>query len=69
MRPRKTSLDDPRRCENCIRFVQHYVKNDHVPGGFTECGVGHCIFGRARSTKVYFTCENFIPHEPKAKES
>lgn len=63
MRPRKTAFNDPRRCENCTRFIQHYVKNSNSPGGFMECGAGHCIFGRARNTKGYFTCENFAPKE------
>ncbi len=68
MRPRKTAFDDPKRCESCARYIQHYIKNDHSPSGYMECGMGHCIHGRARNTKPYFTCENFIPKETEIPE-
>ena len=68
MRPKKTDFDAPERCENCRDFIQHYIRNPNAPGGFSECGSGHCTQGRTRHTKPNFTCENFIPKQTQIEE-
>ena len=60
MRPRRTSYNDPVRCENCRYFLQHYVlwgKPDS--GDYRACCCGHCTQANVKMAKPYFVCDAF----------
>ena len=60
MRRKLTSLLDPRRCENCAYFRQHYALEENR-GSFTFQRVngGHCRMPRLKFVERYQTCEGF----------
>lgn len=65
MRIRNTTPDDPRRCEKCLCFVQHYIRCSarDSSDGYKPCEYGECIYGRTRQTSYAKTCEMFADRE------
>ena len=65
MRIRNTTPDDPRRCEKCLSYVEHYrrctVLDDRE--GFKPSGFGECIYGPTRQTARSKTCNKFTDRE------
>jgi len=58
MKPTRTSIGDPRRCENCMYFYQHYVMIDNS-GKYIKCSAGHCGYPRCKNVYVHQTCGLF----------
>jgi len=60
MRPKKTSIYDPVRCEKCEYFCHHYVLNE-ATGGFIKCDGGHCVYPRIKHVDADQYCDHFSP--------
>ena len=60
MRIKRTSPEDPYRCEKCLCFVQHYIK---YRDGYQPCEYGECIYERTKQTSYSKTCEMFTDRE------
>lgn len=59
MKLKKAQKDDPRRCENCAHFYQHYFIPKYQEGGLMACDCGHCYHRRRRTTRPDRICEFF----------
>lgn len=61
MRPKIAPRGDPRRCENCAYFYQHYVLiNDHNSSKYIKCYCGHCTYPRQKTTQNNKICDDFL---------
>ena len=50
---------EPRTCEHCRFFYQHYIKIGYSTYAKTYCG--HCVHGRVREKKPDKFCDYFEP--------
>ena len=63
MKLKKVQKDDPRRCENCMHFYQHYFMPKYQEGKLMACDCGHCYHERRRTTRPDRCCESFEMRE------
>ncbi len=56
MNLKRIRMDDPRRCQNCIYFHQHYVQ---FMQKYVTCDFGHCTRLLIKSVRTNNTCDSF----------
>ena len=62
MRTQTAAPDDPRRCENCRYFYQHYIKRKlAATESYVPCRDGHCHYARRKIVRRNNTCDAFEP--------
>ena len=65
---RRAAENDPKRCENCFFFYQHYYIPKFGTPEYRRCDCGHCFGKRRRTVKPGYVCERFAPRDTTSNE-